>query len=303
MLIIAHRGASGYVPEHTLIAKAMAHAMGADYLEQDLVATKDGQAVVLHDVHIDTVTNVADRFPTRRRDDGRFYAIDFTVKELRSLRVFERFDHQTGKAVFPRRYPKGEGDFRITTFDEEIRFIQNINQTTGRIAGVYPEIKQPAWHREQGCDLSAIVLKSLHRYGYSQPDSRCYLQCFDEFEVQRIRSELGYVGKLIQLIGRGHDELSGTDYNRLRTPEGLAALHGVVNGIGPAMDLVLSWDESGGAVKTDLVEEAHRFDMEVHPWTVRADQLPARCPSLDALMSALRSTRVDGVFTDHPDRV
>ena len=302
MIIIAHRGASGYVPEHTLIAKAMAHAMGADYLEQDLVATKDGRAVVLHDVHIDTVTNVAERFPDRRREDGRYYAIDFTVDELKTLNVYERFDYKTRKAALPQRYPTGVGEFRIPTFEEEIRFIQNINRTTGREVGIYPEIKKPAWHREQGCDFSPIVLKVLKQYGYAKPKSNCFLQCFDEFEVRRLRSELGYEGKLVQLIGKGHDEESGTDYNRLRTPEGLAAIKGSVNGVGPSMDLVVSWNDAGFANVTDFTENAHQFDLDVHPWTARADQLPSRCPSFKALMETLRAANVDGIFTDHPDK-
>ena len=303
MIVIAHRGASGYLPEHTLIAKAMAHAMGAAFLEQDLVASKDGVPMVLHDIHIDTVTDVKERFPSRRREDGRYYAIDFTVDELKTLRVFERFDHRTGKAVFPQRYPTGEGDFRIPTFEEEIRFIENLNGSTGRAAGIYPEIKQPDWHTEQGCDFSPIVLKTLRKFGYDEPESNCYLQCFDEFEVKRIRRELGYKGKLVQLIARGHDERSGTDYNRLRTPEGLADLKGLVDGVGPLMDLVVTWDANANASVTSFVADAHSNGLAVHPWTSRTDQLPKNCPSIEALVSALRSAKVEGVFADQPDAV
>ncbi|MEL6107687.1 MAG: glycerophosphodiester phosphodiesterase [Planctomycetota bacterium] len=303
MKTIAHRGASGYVPEHTLTAKAMAHAMGAAYLEQDLVATKDGVPVVLHDIHLDTVTDVKDRFPDRKRADGRFYAIDFTVAELKTLRVFERFDLKTGRAVFAERYPTGEGEFRIPTFDEEIRFIKNLNRSTTRSAGIYPEIKQPAWHREQGCDLSPIVLEVLRSHGFDDPESECYLQCFDEFEVKRLRRELGYRGKLVQLIARGHDEASGTDYNRLRSAEGLADLQGLVDGVGPMIDLVVTWDDSGERAVTPFVEAAHANGLVVHPWTIRADQLPRNCGSLQALVDALKDAAVDGVFADHPDRV
>ena len=99
-IVIAHRGASGYLPEHTLPAIAMAHGQGADYLEQDLVLSKDGVPMVLHDIHIDTVSDVAKRFPDRRRADGRYYALDFTVAELKQLAVSERFDPKTGAAVF-----------------------------------------------------------------------------------------------------------------------------------------------------------------------------------------------------------
>ena len=138
-LVIAHRGASGYLPEHTLAAKAMAHGQGADYIEQDLVLSKDDVPVVLHDVHIDTVTDVAKVFPARKRADGRYYALDFTVAELKRLRVSERFNAKTGARVFPGRFPAGLAEFRISTLEEELQLIQGLNQCTGRVAGIYPE--------------------------------------------------------------------------------------------------------------------------------------------------------------------
>src|SRR5262249_26330393 len=100
-VVIAHRGASGYLPEHTLPAKALAYGMGADYLEQDVVLTRADQPLVLHDVHLDTVTDVAEVFPDRKRPDGRFYALDFTLAEIQSLRVTERIDPKTKRPVFP----------------------------------------------------------------------------------------------------------------------------------------------------------------------------------------------------------
>lgn len=156
-IVIAHRGASGYLPEHTLAAKAAAHAMGADYIEQDVVLSKDGVPMVLHDIHIDTVTDVADIFPDRARADGRFYAIDLTLDELKQLAVMERADEDGGQ-VFPDRFPRGASTFRVPTLAEEIELIQGMNLSTGREAGIYPEIKRPAWHRAQGQDISAIVL-------------------------------------------------------------------------------------------------------------------------------------------------
>jgi len=103
-VIIAHRGASGYLPEHTLPAKALAYAMGADFLEQDVVATRDDQLVVLHDIYLDRVTNVAERFPGRAREDGRYYARDFDLGEMRTLKVTERLD-AGGLPVYPHRFP------------------------------------------------------------------------------------------------------------------------------------------------------------------------------------------------------
>ncbi|CAL6697212.1 glycerophosphodiester phosphodiesterase [Escherichia coli] len=127
-IVIAHRGASGYLPEHTLPAKAMAYAQGADYLEQDLVMTKDDNLVVLHDHYLDRVTDVADRFPDRARKDGRYYAIDFTLDEIKSLKFTEGFDIENGKKVqtYPGRFPMGKSDFRVHTFEEEIEFVQGV---------------------------------------------------------------------------------------------------------------------------------------------------------------------------------
>ncbi|STH69086.1 glycerophosphodiester phosphodiesterase [Escherichia coli] len=132
-IVIAHRGASGYLPEHTLPAKAMAYAQGADYLEQDLVMTKDDHLVVLHDHYLDRVTDVADRFPDRARKDGRYYAIDFTLDEIKSLKFTEGFDIENGKKVqtYPGRFPMGKSDFRVHTFEEEIEFVQGLNHSTG----------------------------------------------------------------------------------------------------------------------------------------------------------------------------
>ena len=137
-LVIAHRGASGYLPEHTLEAKSYAYALGADYIEQDLVLSKDDIPVVLHDIYLDTVTDVAKRFPRRKRADGRYYALDFTVAELKQLRVTERFNVKTGERVFPRRFPATQASFQISTFEEELQLLQGLNRSTGRNVGIYP---------------------------------------------------------------------------------------------------------------------------------------------------------------------
>ncbi|TWU01398.1 glycerophosphodiester phosphodiesterase [Neorhodopirellula pilleata] len=301
-IVIAHRGASGYVPEHTLMAKGMAHAMGADFLEQDIVASKDGVPVVLHDIHLDTVSDVAKRYPDRCRSDARFYVIDFTLDELKQLAVYERFHPSTGKAVFPERYPSGEGDFRISTLAEELQFIQNLNRTCGREAGVYPEIKRPVWHRDQGIDLTPIVLDVLAKFGYTEKQHACYVQCFDANEVIRIRNELGYRGRLIQLIADGHDVESGTDYKRLKTHEGLAEVASVADGIGPNLVDVVGFSATGEPVVGELVAAAQGFGLLIHPWTFRADALPAGAMSTKAMLDAcIHHAKVDGLFTDQPD--
>jgi glycerophosphoryl diester phosphodiesterase len=299
-LVIAHRGASGYLPEHTIPAIAMGHAMGADYLEQDVVLSRDAVPMVLHDIHIDTVTDVAKRWPDRKRADGRFYAIDFTADELRQLDASERFDPKTGQAVFPKRFPVGKGAFRIPTLEEELQVVQGLNRSTGRDVGVYPEIKEPGFHRQEGKDISAIVVALLARYGYAAKADKVYLQCFDYAEVKRIRGELGYKGKLVQLLESSLGRGNTPGFDRLRTRAGLAELAKVADGIGPALNDVVAPAE-GGPKPTALVADAHAAGLAVHPYTFRADALPPGVASFDALLKLFLDLRVDGVFTDHPD--
>jgi glycerophosphoryl diester phosphodiesterase len=138
--VIAHRGASGYLPEHTLEAVALAYGMGADFIEQDLVLTKDGIPVVLHDIHIDTVTDVVQKFPDRKRDDGRYYAIDFTLAELKQLNAHERINHRTGQPSFPGRFPLNQSIFKIPTLEEELQFIAGLYKCSGNSVGFYPVV-------------------------------------------------------------------------------------------------------------------------------------------------------------------
>ena len=304
-LVIAHRGASGYLPEHTLEAKAMAHALGADFIEQDLVLSKDDVPVVLHDIYVDTVTDVAKRFPERKRADGRYYALDFTVAELKQLRVSERFNATTGRPVFPRRYPSGDApsSFQIPTLEEELQLIQGLNRSTGRAAGIYPELKKPKWHRDQGRDLSRAVLPILVRYGYATKADACYLQCFELTEVKRLRHELNWRGRLVMLIDSKAKDEDGTDHNALVTPAGIKELAAIVDGIGPAIGRIVTWPEPGAAPKfTGLAKLAHAAKLAVHPFTIRVDELPRNCPSDDALHAALfRAAGIDGAFTDFTD--
>lgn len=302
-VVIAHRGASGYLPEHTLEAKALAYAMGADFLEQDVVLSKDNVPVVLHDINIDTVTDVATRFPDRKREDGRFYALDFTVAELKQLHVTERINAKTGKAVFPGRFPVGKSSFQIPTLEEELEFIAGLNKSTGRNVGIYPEIKQPAWHRKQGHDISRIVLPILQSYGYATKADACWLQCFELEEVKRLRTELGWQGRLVMLLGgkKGDD---GTDFDYLRTPEGLGELSRIADGIGPALSNVIAGKNPADRSVTNLVNDGHAHNLAVHPYTLRLDELPKCVTSVDELMDLLfAEAKVDGLFTDFPDLV
>jgi len=301
-VVIAHRGASGYLPEHTLEAKAMAHAMGADFLEQDLVLSKDNIPVVLHDAHIDTVTDVATKFPDRKREDGRYYALDFTLAELKQLRVTERFNAKTGKTVYPKRFPGGTGRFEIVTLEEELEFIQALNQSTGREVGIYPEIKKPGWHREQGHDISPIVLSILDKFGYRSKDDVCFLQCFEINEVKRIREDLGWKGRLVMLLSGGGKGKDGTDHPHLRTAAGLQEISSMVDGIGPPVGSIIAGKSPADRKITELVKHAHAAGLVVHPYTLRSDELPGTVRSSEELMDLLfHQAGADGLFTDFPD--
>ena len=199
-VVIAHRGASGHLPEHTLPAKALAYAMGADYLEQDIVATRDDRLVVLHDIHLDRVTDVANRFPDRARSDGRYYVRDFDLAEIETLKVHERTDKH-GKPVFPGRFPSAGEEFRVHSLEKELELVAELSRKGAWPVGIYPEIKDPAWHREEGVDITLLVLETLARFGYEDHAAHAYLQCFDEREVRRIRHQLECKLKLVQLIG------------------------------------------------------------------------------------------------------
>ena len=298
--MIAHRGASGYLPEHTLPAKALAFGMGADFLEQDVVATRDDALVVLHDIHLDRVTDVAARFPTRHRSDGRYYVRDFDLSELRTLHVHER-RNADGSAVFPRRFPTALGAFRIATLVEELEMIEGLRQSSGRSVGVYPEIKAPAWHREEGVDLSTLVVQALEAQGFRKRADPVYLQCFDASELRRVRHDLDCDLSLVQLIGDQDD--NGSDYERLQTADGLREVAEYADGIGPWLSQLYTLaDIDGHPVSTGLVSRAHAVGLFVHPYTFRADALAAGFGSFDEMLEWFAGTlKVDGFFTDFPD--
>ncbi|HAE40927.1 MAG TPA: glycerophosphodiester phosphodiesterase [Candidatus Riflebacteria bacterium] len=284
---IAHRGACAYLPEHTLPAKALAYGMEADFIEQDVVLTKDNHALVIHDIHLDTVTDVANRFPGRARDDGRYYALDFTLAEIKTLKACERFEPASGTAVFAGRFPVWKSDFRLHTLQEEIELIQGLNKSTGRNIGIYPEIKDPAWHLEQGRDISKIVLQILEEYGYKTAQDNIYLQCFDFAELKRIKNELKCELKLIQLIEEDCDVAEVASY---------------AVGIGPWIkQIITGLDKDGMPVISDLVARAHQHKLMVHPYTFRADALPEGVCTELLLDTLFNKIGVDGIFSDFPD--
>lgn len=297
-LVIAHRGAPGYLPEHTLESVTLAHAQGADFIEQDLIVTKDLKIIVLHDIHLETVTNVEQIFPNRKRQDGRYYALDFTLAELKTLSVHERQNAQ-GRQVFPKRY-RGKSSFQIATFEEQIELIQQLNRQLNKVTGFYSEIKSPAWHKEQGVDISQLVMAILRKHNLDDADKAVYVQCFDFFETQRLRNELKVEVKLVQLIGENKWQESPTDFDFLKTPLGLEAIAKVAQGIGPWIPQLVDLKTMQA---TGFVKQAHIAGLQVHPYTFRKDELPDDVSPKQTLNMLFEGLKVDGIFTDFTDTV
>ncbi len=308
-IVIAHRGASGYLPEHTLAAKAMAHAMGADYIEQDVVMCRDGVPVVLHDIWLDCTTDVAERFPGRERGDGRFYAADFELEEIRQLRARERFHRGAGGAkvaVYPHRFPADPALLGVPTLAEEIQLLAGLDRSRERATGLYIELKAPNWHLREGHDIALAVLEVLHQHGYAQRSEQVYLQCFDNMTLRRLKDELHSPLPLIQLIGdNSWGEDTAADYDKMQTDSGLAEVATYADGIGPWLNQIYRGRELGGqTLLTDLVARAHELGLLVHPYTFRRDELPPGIDSFNQLLEVfIDRAGVDGLFTDFPDLV
>jgi len=281
----------------------MAHAMGVDYIEQDVVLTRDGAFIVLHDLYLDSVSDAAARFPGRGREDGRHYAIDFTLEEIRSLHVHERLGPD-GQPEFPGRFPYREAMFRIPTLAEEITLIQGLNGSSGRNVGIYIEPKSPAWHSAEGRDIVKQVIAELAYFGYRDRGAKAILQSFDTRYLEYARNELDCDLKLVQLIGENSWGESDSDFDFLRTSQGLKSIAGLVDGIGPWLPHLVLPGRGGDADPSELTGLAHRMGLFVHGYTLRADQLPDEIPDMPTAVDLLiNRVGLDGVFTDHPDRV
>jgi glycerophosphoryl diester phosphodiesterase len=307
-VVVAHRGASAYLPEHTLEAAAMAYAMGADFQEQDVVMSKDDQLIVWHDLTLDRNSDVRHKFPGRARDDGRHYVIDFTLSELRTLRVTEGYrlnDSGQEQQIYPERFPLWLGSFQIHTLGEQLALIQGLNRSTGRDVGVYPELKAPAFHHQHGKDIGLAVLTELKRFGYTSKDSNVYVQTFEFEELKRVKEqvqpELGIELKLVQLMGDDEET-----YGWMLRPGGMQELATFADGIGPEKGMIISADSTAdNIIISSLVTDAHQAGLQVHPYTFRADtgQVPAYARDFDHMLELfLVNVGVDGLFTDFPDR-
>ncbi|MDD3815481.1 MAG: glycerophosphodiester phosphodiesterase [Desulfocapsaceae bacterium] len=307
-IVIAHRAASGYLMEHNLPSVALAVAMGSDYIEQDLVMTQDDQVIVLHGPTLDRVTNVAELFPGRERKDGKFYAIDFTLAEVKQLHLKEPYPNSG-------RFPDNNKNLQliVPTFQEELELIRGLEKTLHKSIGIYPEIKQPWFHRKEGKDISMTVVKILREYGYKSQEDKIFLQCFDPEELRRIHDELFPVLqmnlKLIQLIddNNGNETKSlqwgewiNYNYDWITSKSGLRTLSSYIAGIG--MDKSMLVDNAGNLLLPDLVSDAHSLGMVVHPYTFRREKesVPPYVGTFDELLEFFYfKVGVDGVFTDY----
>lgn len=275
--VIAHRGASGYLPEHTLEAYAYAYASGADFIEPDLVMTSDGVLIARHESMLDLTTDVAERFPDRRAADGHFHAADLSWEEVRSLRAKES---RSG------RFPSAYATFGVPRLEEIIALVDGLNESTGCSVGLYPELKSTAWHRQRGLDPVAALRATLAAQPFDGP---LRIQSFEPEPLRELAAAPVAGAELVQLV---EDPLMLTD-------AGLREVATYAGGVGPWLGQLAELLQNGD----DAVARAQALGLTVDTWTLRADQL-GPFPDFGALIDfAVATLGVDGVFTDHPDRV
>ncbi|WP_395342235.1 glycerophosphodiester phosphodiesterase [Ningiella sp. W23] len=291
--IIAHRAASGFLPEHTKEALVLSFMQGADYIEQDLVVTKDNQLVVLHDIYLENVTDVESVFPKRVREDGRWYAVDFTLSELRQLRVHERENNQKLR-VYAQRY-QGHAHFTIASFEEHIELIQSLNYSFDKQVGIYPEIKAYHWHLSEGKDISQLLFNILKKHQLNSADARIFVQSFEPAVLKRLRFDMGAKFKMTQLLASNSWDLNQVDYELLTSDEGLRNIASYAQAIGPWIPKVIDINTD---TSTGLVQRAQKHGLAVHPFTFRSDVINQAMPA-DVAFSRLQALGLDGIFTDH----
>jgi glycerophosphoryl diester phosphodiesterase len=296
--IIAHRGASGYLPEHTVDAATLAFMQGANYIEQDVILTSDDVPIVLHDIHIETVTNVESIFPQRHRSDGRYYAIDFTWAEIQRLFVHERED-QLGNKVYPARY-SGKEAFKVASLEQHIELIKHLNNTFGKSVGYYPEIKSPEWHLSAGKDITKIVVNMLDKHGLTQADANVFIQSFYPETLKRLKNEFKVDVALVQLIADNSWNESSVDYELMQTKQGLVEVATYADGIGPWLPQIYN---PVSEAETGLVNNAKALGLLIHPYTFRADDLAFNMSAKTLLDLVKNELKLDGIFTDQVDIV
>lgn len=306
--MIAHRGASGYRPEHTPQAYRLAAALGADYLEPDLVATLDGVLVVRHENELSGTTDVAEHavFADRRITkivDGTavtgWFAEDFTYEELRTLRARERMPALRAANT---AYDGREG---IATFDEVVALARQESARLGRTIGVLPEIKHPAYFRRLGLPLEELLAERLIALGLRKGEAM--IQSFEPTSLRRlsVMTDVPLI-QLVDSVSAPNDFLRHGDsrtFADLIAPAGLREISTYAQVLAPHKDLVIPRTADGALGEpTRLVDQAHRAGLAVQVWTFRAERrfLPTGL-DLTAELARFASTGIDGIFSDHPD--
>ena len=319
-LVIAHRGASGYRPEHTLAAYRLAVRMNADYIEPDLVSTKDGVLVARHENEISETTDVEDRPEFADREstksiDGSpvtgWFTEDFTYAELQTLRAEERLPElRPGSA-------RRDGRYKVPTFQAVLRLAERLSAKEGRTIGVIPEIKHSTYFTDIGLPMERTVVRVLNRFDLETESAPVMVQSFEVGNLQRLDALTDV--RLVQLLnstGAPYDLASGGDgrtYADLATPAGLDFISSYADVIGPNKDMVIPRDAQGFLTRqTPLVRNAHAENLQVVPFTFRAENafLPSEYDSSDdpaqhgdLFEEQVRFLRagIDGFFTDFPE--
>ena len=318
--MIGHRGAPGYRPEHTLVAYELAARLGADYIEPDLVPTKDLHLVARHENEISATTDVAARpeFADRRTTkvvDGTsltgWFTEDFTLTELKTLRTKERIPE------IRRRNTRYDGRYQVPTLQEVIDLAERMSKETGRQIGIYPEIKHPTYFQSIGLALEPMLVRALNRNGLNRPGAKVFVQSFETANLRALNTQLRV--PLVQLIagsGAPYDLTVTGDprsYAELITPAGLAEIATYADGIGPDKNRLVPCESAGFRQQpTTLVDDAHQAGLLVHPYTFRNENTflpadfrsssdPAAYGDAFAEYALFYRLGVDGLFSDHPD--
>ncbi len=319
-VVIAHRGASGYRPEHTLAAYTLAIRMGADYIEPDLVSTKDGVLVARHENEISGTTDVATHpeFAGRKATktvDGvsitGWFTEDFTLAELDTLRAKERIP-----AVRPANTAY-DGRFRVPTFQQVIDLATRWSRRTGRTIGIYPETKHPTYFDSIGLSLEEPLVRALRRNGLDRKDAPVFVQSFEVGNLMELSRLIeAPIVQLLDATGAPYDLVAAGDrrtYADLATPRGLRGISRYADAVGVNKNLIVPRQADGSlAAPSRLVIDAHRRGLLVHSWTFRRENTflpndfrigaePVAIGDLAGEVALFLRLGVDGVFSDNPD--